>query len=464
MSPKAKITGKRLFVIDTNVLIHDPMALFAFEEHDLYIPLVVLEELDNHKKGSTDNARNVRECLRIMDDIIGTSNATEISSGLPLSKAKASNLESLGKLYFEMRQPELNGTPYKADNQILQSCLHLKDKLYKKTSITLVTKDINLRIKASAVGVHAEDYFNDQTIEDADMLHTGIRNVDDHYFSVNLESWTEKGKTYYRVLQEDKPYYPNECISTGDEKGFKAIVSKIDGNSVILRYATDYKGRNHTVWGMRARNDEQNFAMNFLMDKDIDLVTLLGPAGTGKTMIALASALEQTIEQRIYDEIIVTRATVPLGEDIGFLPGTEEEKMAPWMGAINDNIEALLRVDEETPKWQKDNTVEMIMSKIKIKSMSFMRGRTFQNKFVIIDEAQNLTAKQMKALITRVGVNTKIVCIGNLAQIDTPYLSASTSGLTYLVDVMKGWQHGAHITLKKGERSRLASYAQEVMI
>jgi PhoH-like ATPase len=478
MPPKSKVSGNRLFVLDTNVLIHDPMALFAFDEHDIYIPLVVLEELDNHKKGATDNARNVRECLRIMDEVIGNADAKQIAAGLSLVNASQApgikgnsaigkeGKQGLGNLHFEMRHPVIKqDTPIKADNIILQSCLFLIQNSPRTTSITLVTKDINLRIKASAAGVRAEDYFSDHVIEDADLLHTGIRTVASDYFSNDLTSWTEKGTTFYRVAQEDDEpaYYPNECIKTESDDGFKAIVHAINGNSVVLKFPIDYVRRNHSVWGMHARNEEQNFALNFLMDNDIDLVTLLGPAGTGKTMLALASALEQTVERKIYDEIIVTRATVPLGEDIGFLPGTEEEKMAPWMGAINDNIEALLRQDKDTPKWQKENTTELIMSKIKIKSMAFMRGRTFQNKFVIIDEAQNLTAKQMKSLITRVGVNTKIICIGNIAQIDTPYLSPSTSGLTYLVDVMKGWQHGAHITLQKGERSRLASYAQEVM-
>lgn len=238
------------------------------------------------------------------------------------------------------------------------------------------------------------------------------------------------------------------------------IVRRCDGKTAVLELARDYRTAHNNVWGITAKNREQNFALNVLLDPDIDFVTLLGTAGTGKTLLALASGLTMTIEHKTYQEIVMTRETVPVGEDIGFLPGTEEEKMAPWMGALIDNLELLGSRSGHT-EWEQDTTHNLLMERVKIRSLNFMRGRTFLNRFLIIDEAQNLTSKQMKTLITRAGPGTKIICIGNLAQIDTPYLTATTSGLTYIVDRFKSWEHGAHITLKRGERSRLADFASD---
>lgn len=482
ISTRKHISGKRLFVLDTNVLMHDPMALMAFDEHDLFIPMVVLEELDANKKGVSEISRNVRETNRLLDTLIGDATAAEIEQGLPLERIVNAGLVNskpmgkgrkgqLGKLYFETRPLQYNTIndifpTQKADNTILKCGLALM-KLDPNTQITLVTKDINMRIKASAVGLHAEDYFNDSVLEDADLLYTGMRELPADYFEnggADLASWQEGAYTYYRVeTPEEDPWVVNECLYVPDEAGFSAIVARQDGNSSVLRYPRDYRSPHHGVWGMNARNREQNFALNFLMDPDIDLVTLLGPAGTGKTLLALAAGLAQTLDDKRYGEIIMTRATIPIGEDIGFLPGTEEEKMAPWMGALMDNLEVLTQQDKNAAKWQTASTQEIIQQRIKIKSMNFMRGRTFMNKYIIIDEAQNLTSKQMKTLITRVGPGTKLVCIGNIAQIDSPYLTETTSGLTYVVDHFKGWEHSAHITLTRGERSRLADYAQKVM-
>jgi PhoH-like ATPase len=215
------------------------------------------------------------------------------------------------------------------------------------------------------------------------------------------------------------------------------------------------------VWGINARNREQNFALNMLMDPDLDFVSLLGTAGTGKTLLALAAGLAQVLDMSRYREIVMTRVTVPVGEDIGFLPGTEEEKMTPWMGALMDNLEVLTRTDGGD--WARAVTDDLLRSRIRIHSLNFMRGRTFLNKYIILDEAQNLTPKQMKTLITRAGPGTKVVCLGNVAQIDTPYLSETNSGLTYAVDRFKSWPHAGHITLRRGERSRLADFASEAM-
>jgi PhoH-like ATPase len=234
-------------------------------------------------------------------------------------------------------------------------------------------------------------------------------------------------------------------------------------NDAEIETLTDYTHPRTSVWGITARNREQNFALNLLMNPEIDFVTLLGQAGTGKTLLTLAAGLTQVLEGRRYSEIIMTRVTVPVGEDIGFLPGTEEEKMGPWMGALEDNLEVLNKSDEDAGDWGRAATHDLIRNRIKIKSLNFMRGRTFLNKFLIIDEAQNLTPKQMKTLITRAGPGTKVICLGNIAQIDTPYLTEGSSGLTYVVDRFKGWKHAGHITLQRGERSRLADYAAEVL-
>jgi PhoH-like ATPase len=276
-----------------------------------------------------------------------------------------------------------------------------------------------------------------------------------------MHSWKEQGHTFYRLsgpLTEE--WYPGEFISLIGDNGFQAIVREIKSDHVIVETIRNYTDARHAVWGINARNREQNFALNLLMDPDIDMVTLLGAAGTGKTLLTLAAGLAQMLDEQLYKEIIMTRVTVPVGEDIGFLPGTEEEKMAPWMGALMDNLEVLTQ-PTTGGKWARGATDEFLMSKIKIKSLNFMRGRTFLNRYLIIDEAQNLTPKQMKTLITRAGPGTKVVCLGNIAQIDTPYLTETSSGLTYVVDRFKGWEHSGHVTLQRGERSRLADFASE---
>lgn len=466
-------SNKRIFILDTNVLIHDPMALFHFQEHDIYLPMTVLEELDNHKKGISEVARNAREANRILDLLIRDEDFESIQSGIDLNKyqsLQAGDTPSrLGKLFFETEITTVELPPglanNKADTRILEVGLALKHK-YPKRNVTLVTKDINMRIKAAAVGLHSEDYYTDRVLEDTDLLYTGWIELPEDFYTThadNMTSWQEEGRTFYELTLDDPPdWYPNEFLVSTNDAGFSAIVRDINGCKVRLEYPQDYTQKH--VWGILARNREQNLALNLLMDGEIDFVTLVGQAGTGKTLLTLAAALEQTLEDNLYTEIIMTRATIPIAEDIGFLPGTEEEKMTPWMGALLDNMEVLLGMEKSGQNpWQKQATQDLLNDRIKIKSMNFMRGRTFINKFVIIDEAQNLTPKQMKTLITRAGPGTKMVCLGNLAQIDTPYLTETTSGLTYVVDRAKSWAHSGHITLQKGERSRLAQWAAEVL-
>ncbi|MGR9115072.1 MAG: PhoH family protein [Gammaproteobacteria bacterium] len=462
----------KLFVLDTNVLMHDPTAIFRFQEHNIFIPMIVLEELDHGKKGLSEVARNVRQVSRFLDELIQGATQQTINDGLPLSRiehAPDSETKFTGRLYFQTRQlssmlPEsMPGT--RADNSILGIVLALT-KQYPDTKIVLVSKDINMRIKAAALELHAEDYHNDQTLEDIDLLYSGATALEDDFWEVHgnkMESWQEQGRTFYKLQGPlVAEWFPNQYLYMENESHFEAIVRACDGKTAVLELAKDFRNPHHNVWGVTAKNREQNFALNVLLDPDIDFVTLLGTAGTGKTLLALAAGINMTMEHKVYHEIIMTRETIPVGEDIGFLPGTEEEKMAPWMGALMDNLE-LLGSRSGHNDWQQGATNNLIMNRIRIRSLNFMRGRTFLNRYLIIDEAQNLTSKQMKTLITRAGPGTKIICIGNLGQIDTPYLTATTSGLTYIVDRFKTWQHAAHITLRQGERSRLADYASEIL-
>jgi PhoH-like ATPase len=467
---KFKATGPtKLFVLDTNVLLHDPMCLFRFEEHDIFLPMIVLEELDSHKKGMTEVARNARQTSRLLDALAGAQGA-DIAAGLALHTT--GHREATGNLLFQTLPLDYSlpmSLPQgKADNQIL-GVVEAMRKQHPSREVVLVSKDINMRVKARALGLATDDYQNDKTLDDGDLLYSGSLALPGDFWSTHgqsVESWQQGQHTFYRI---SGPIVPSLLINqfvffeSPGEPSLYARVSEIRGKTAVLKTLKDYTHLKNAIWGVTARNREQNFAMNLLMDPEVDFVTLTGTAGTGKTLMALACGLTQALDDRRYSEIIVTRATVSVGEDIGFLPGTEEEKMGPWMGALDDNLEVLSKTDTGAGEWGRAATSELIRSRIKIKSMNFMRGRTFLNKYLIIDEAQNLTPKQMKTLITRAGPGTKIICMGNLAQIDTPYLTEGSSGLTFAVDKFKGWPHGGHITLARGERSRLADFASEVL-
>jgi PhoH-like ATPase len=459
----------KLFVLDTNVLMHDPTCLFRFEEHDVFLPMITLEELDGHKKGMSEVARNARQVSRELD-ALATEGSLDPKAGIPL--AKTGQKQAGGKLFFQTTLLDVKlpaGLPQgKADNQILGVVQSLREQQPQR-EVVLVSKDINMRVKARALGLAAEDYFNDKTLEDGDLMYTGVLPLPADFWERHgktMESWQQGGHTFYRI---SGPLVPALLVNqfvyleTPGAAPLYARVAEITGRTAVLKTLRDHTHAKNAVWGVTARNREQNFALNLLMDPECDFVTLAGTAGTGKTLMTLAAGLSQVLDERRYSEIIVTRVTVPVGEDIGFLPGDEQEKMGPWMGALDDNLEVLARTDGSAGEWGRAATNDLVRAKIKIKSLNFMRGRTFLNKFVIIDEAQNLTPKQMKTLITRAGPGTKIVCLGNLAQIDTPYLTEGSSGLTYAVDRFKGWPHGGHVTLARGERSRLADYASDVL-
>ncbi|MEK9939944.1 MAG: PIN domain-containing protein, partial [Methylotenera sp.] len=377
---KKSSANTKLFVLDTNVLMHDPSSLFRFEEHDIYLPMVTLEELDNNKKGVTEVARNARQASRSLEEIVGT-DLTNLELGCSLSIN--GNKQASGKLFLQTTQlnidlPGLAGS--KADNQIISVVLCLQ-KQQSQRQVVLVSKDINVRIKARAMGVLAEDYFNDKVLEDTDILYSGMKELPADFWekhSKAMESWQESGRMFYRLNGPlCKTFLVNEFVYYEFEKPFHAIVRSVENNSAVLEVVKDHMLPKHNSWGINARNREQNFALNLLMDPEIDFVTLLGQAGTGKTLLTLASELTQVLDKKLYSEIIMTRVTVPVGEDIGFLPGTEEEKMTPWMGALEDNLDVLNKSDDEAGDWGRAATQDLIRTRIKIKSLNFMRGRTF---------------------------------------------------------------------------------------
>jgi len=459
---------QKLYVLDTNILMHDPMAIYHFEEHDVYLAMVVLEELDRHKTGLSEVARNVRQTNRMLVELMSNASHDTLTQGIPLTGARSRDKETLcGKLLFQtddldQKLPEsLPGQ--NVDNTLLGIALGLQ-KRHADKHIIIVSKDINLRIKAGILGIPAEDYYNDQVLDDVNLLHSGLHKLPDDFWDTHakdMNAWKESGQTFYEVKGPLVQYWnPNDCLMAEDQS-FQAVVRKRESDDIaIIEMADDFTQAKHAVWGITARNAEQNFALNVLLDPEIDFVTLQGSAGTGKTLLTIAAGLTQVLDHGRYNEIIMTRVTIPVGEDIGFLPGSEEEKMTPWMGALMDNLE-VLHNEQEGGHFGRNATQDLLQSRIKIRSLNYMRGRTFLNRFIIIDEAQNLTSKQIKTLVTRAGPGSKIVCLGDIKQIDTPYLSETTSGLTFAVDNFKHWEHSAHMTLTRGERSRLAHYAAE---
>lgn len=457
----------KLFVLDTNIMMHDPTSIYRFEEHDIYLPMVVLEELDSHKTGISEVARNVRQTNRMLVEMMSKATHKEIVEGLRIpSFLNSDNSRKPGRLFFQtdefdqLRPISLPG--HKADNSLLATALGLQKK-YPEKQIIIISKDINLRIKAGILGIPAEDYYNDKVLDDVNLLHSGLHLLENDFWDTHakdINAWQEHGNTFYKISGPlIRQWNFNDCISTKDDQ-FQAIVKQITEEYVIVQLARDYMQPKHSVWGINARNREQNFALNLLLDPNIDFVTLQGSAGTGKTLLTIAAGLTQVLDHNRYNEILMTRVTIPVGEDIGFLPGTEEEKMTPWMGALMDNLE-VLHGAQEGGSFGRNATQDLLQNKIKIRSLNFMRGRTFLNRFIILDESQNLTSKQIKTLVTRAGPGSKIVCLGDIKQIDTPYLSETTSGLTFAVDRFKQWQHSAHMTLTRGERSRLAYFAAE---
>lgn len=453
----------KVYILDTNVLLHEPLSIYSFQEHDVVIPMTVLEELDQIKDRKKDVSREARVAIRAIDDALKDASPEEITKGVPLiNKKGGSDVSGLLSIFPDHALPPVDTMlPGGAnDNLIINTALHLQT-LCAPKRVVLVTKDINMRLKAKGAGMqHVEDYRTDQLIDDVQFLSTGFRNVEGDFWDQvgEVETFSEGRDTFQRVPASLLPNtYPNEYILDSTAT-FAARVEQTLGDRVTLHDFGRERLMGRQAWGVHPKNIYQALAMDALLDPTLDLVILTGPAGSGKTLLTLASALELVVEKGIYSKIIVTRNTPEIAESIGFLPGTEEEKMAPWLGAITDTLEVLHRHDESM-----DGTTQYIMDKanIQFKSVNFMRGRSIQNTLVILDESQNLTASQLKTIITRCGEGTKIICSGNLAQIDSNYLSPVTSGLTYIVERFKSFEGSAHVYLNGVVRSRLASFAEE---
>jgi len=453
---------KTIYLLDTNILLHEPFAFLSFKEHDVIVPMTVLEELDSIKDRQRDVSRDARVAIRALEDILAKATPEQILSGVQLPNSTKTHPTGKIAIFNDYTLQQSAGTLSlnENDNRIINAALHLQ-KLKSPTKVVLVTKDINMRLKAKGAGLkHVEDYRTDQLISDIKFLTKGYHQFSGDFWQLvkHCDSETEGRNTIHYVDGQVFPsHYINEyLLDEGDT--FAAKVLGFDEQKVSILDLGRDRLMAKTAWGIHPKNIYQAMAFDALLDPTIDLVILTGPAGCGKTLLALASALEQVIERGLYEKIIVTRSTPEIAESIGFLPGTEEEKMAPWLAAITDSLEVLHKQDENM-----NGSLNYIMEKanIQFKSVNFMRGRSIQNAIVLLDECQNLTASQLKTIITRCGEGTKLVCSGNLSQIDSNYLTPVTSGLTYIVERFKNFPGSATVNLNGVVRSRLASFAEE---
>ncbi|MES3008136.1 MAG: PhoH family protein [Pseudomonadota bacterium] len=448
------------YILDTNVLIHDPTAIKNFDEHHVVIPMTVLEELDKLKSGKVAVAADCRQAIREIDNLLGRASPEAVEQGVPIQRGK--KLKPCGSLSILMSDTPDNVVllpTHLNDNKILNAVAHLKQRHPGRRAV-LVTKDINLRLKARGCGIEAEDYHSDQLLSDITHLNKGYIEFQESFWGEIEDVQTEhsNGRTLYHLARDviKQDVYPNQFLY--DKTGFLARVVKVNKDRIVLRHLDLDKLMERETWGLQPRDAYQAMALNLLLDPDIHLVNLTGAAGSGKTILALAAAIEMTVPHKIYRRIIATRSTQGLDEDIGFLPGTEAEKMEPWLGAITDNLEAL--------HWDDDNrssSIEYVLEKVPLlfKSLNYIRGRSFQQSLILIDESQNLTPHQIKTIVTRAGNGSKVICLGNLAQIDTPYLTPTSSGLTYLTERFKNFDHGGSLQLQGVPRSLLAAYAEK---
>ena len=461
--PRKSNADTRIYVLDTNILLHEPLAFLSFKENDVVVPMTVLEELDYIKDSKKDVARDARVCIRAMEDLLRDASPDEMLAGVPLSGFSAGENRPTGTLsiYADLNMTESQQifASDENDNRIINVALHLQT-MFASQEVVLVTKDINMRLKAKGAGLaHVEDYRTDQLISDIKYLTRGYHQFEGDFWErvKSVDSRSEGRDTIHTVPRSLLPEaYINEFL-LDESNQFAGLVESMDSDQMEILDLGYERLMSRHAWGINPKNIGQAMALHSLLDPHIDLVILTGPAGSGKTLLALAAALEMVVERNMYDKIIVTRNTPEIAESIGFLPGTEEEKMAPWLAAITDSLEVLHKHDENTK-----GSMSYIMEKanIQFKSVNFMRGRSIQNSIVILDESQNLTASQLKTIITRCGEGTKLICSGNLAQIDSNYLSAVTSGLTYLVEKFKDFSGSATINLDGVVRSRLADFAE----
>ncbi len=435
----------KIYVLDTNVILHDPKAIFSFEDNQVIIPMVVLEEIDDQKKRQDSVGGNARIFSRYLDEL---RKVDKLSKGVRLENDGQLKIELDN--YLQVLPKGVDQT--KADNLILATTLGLQETT--NNSVILVTKDINLRIKADALDIIAEDYETDAV--NIDELYSGMSNLEVSAEKIDL---LFKNKSLGLDGLDLEELYPNQFLNLEDQ--WQA------SHSALCRYDSDQRKlvpfifNKSDVWGIKARNREQQCALELLLNDKVKLVTLVGRAGTGKTLLALAAGLQKVVDDRDYNRLIVTRPIVPMGNDLGFLPGDKEEKLAPWMRPILDNMEFLVGGKDEDGASALANLKEMNL--IELEAITYIRGRSIPDQFIIVDEAQNLTPHEIKTIITRVGENTKIVLTGDPYQIDHPYLDSNSNGLTYLVERLKEEDLVGHITLSKGERSKLAEVAAELL-
>ncbi len=443
---------RKIFIIDTNVVLFDPHAIFKFAEHDLVIPIVVVEEVDKFKRDMTENGRNARTFSRLIDDL---RTKGPLSKGIPMKGG--------GKIYIDIgvteKIPELPDLDMKkADNQMLAMAKRYS-KVHKDLEIIFISKDINLRIKADACGVRAEDYEPSKfEVED---IYTGTAAI--NVKGELIDEFYSKRKLHFE--SEEKKLHPNQFIFIKDESNPNhTAIGRFDGpQNAIVPVFKPSEG----LWGVYPRNAEQAFSIDLLLNDEIKLVSLVGKAGTGKTLLAIAAGLSKTVDEGLYSRLLVSRPVMPMGHDIGYLPGTIEEKLNPYMQPIFDNIDFLFGVSSVSKTNRRGagkGTQELInQGLLSIEPLTYIRGRSIPNQFMIVDEAQNLTPHEIKTIITRAGEGTKIVLTGDTMQIDHPYLDSMNNGLASVVECFKNEAIAGHVTMVKGERSKLSELATQLM-
>jgi len=438
----------KYFVLDTNVLLHDPQALFKFEDNAIIIPITVIEEIDRFKKDMNETGRNARSVSRILDMLRekGSLSTGVTMPGGGILRVDLCEEQALNRMPKDLRDD-------KGDNRILAVAVVTRERFPDETVI-FVTKDTNLRIKADAIGIVTEDYESDKV--DIQELYAGARSVDLGSDSVDRfygQGW----------LEAPQGLYPNEYATLIDaaNPSHTAICrfDALQGKLVPVR-----KVPKEGVWSIHPRNREQQFALDALADDSIKLVSLVGKAGTGKTLLAIAAGLQKVAEENVYNRLLVSRPVFPLGKDLGFLPGDIEEKLTPWMQPIFDNVELLISGHESEKRHSNKGYKElMAMGLLDIEPLTYIRGRSIPNQYLIVDEAQNLTPHEIKTIVTRAGEGTKIILTGDPYQIDNPYVDSSSNGLSYLVERFKNERISAHVTLTRGERSELAELAANLL-
>ncbi len=438
---------KKNFVIDTNVLLYDPYSLFKFQENTIIIPITVVEELDKFKKDISMIGRNARVTLRILDSLRSTGTLAE---GVPISASGGKVRVAFDGEGQRLLPEELKGS--KEDNEILSVALGVR-KRSEDDAVVLISKDTNLRIKADALGITAEDYESDR-VGDIEELYRG-------YEEISVEKEMVDGIFRDGSISTTEELYPNQCVLLREkENGASALGVFNDKGRTITLIPTFKEG----IWGIKPRNKEQYFAMALLLDDSVKLVTLAGKAGTGKTLLALAAGLRKVSDENVYNRLLVSRPVLPMGKDIGYLPGDVEEKLKPWMQPIFDNIEYLFGADRSRKKQGLRGHQELInLGILEIEPLTYIRGRSIPSQYIIIDEAQNLTPHEVKTILTRAGDNTKVVLTGDPYQIDNPFIDSASNGLSYVIEKFKGESIGGHIMLMKGERSDLAELSANIL-